>query len=47
MLPSDREALLQKVRDHLIWLMPFSDGHIGYLGEYLEDPETTGYQLIF
>ena len=40
MLPADREALRIKIQQHLIWLMPFSDGRIGYLGDFFEDPET-------
>lgn len=41
MLPSDREALRKAVLNHLVWLMPFSEGRMDYLGEDLEDSETS------
>lgn len=47
MLPSDREALRKAVLNHLIWLMPFSEGHMDYLGEDLEDPERNGHLVDF
>jgi len=47
MLPSDRETLRKAVLNHLIWLMPFSDGRIDYLGEDLEDPEKNSLLVDF
>jgi len=47
MLLPDREALRKAVLNHLIWLMPFSDGHMDYLGDDLEDPEKSKYLVDF
>src|SRR5206468_5484646 len=47
MLPPDREALRKAILNHLIWLMPFSDGHIDYLGDEVEDTEKSKYLVDF
>jgi phytoene dehydrogenase-like protein len=39
MLPSDRDELRKAVEKRLVWLMPYSEGRIQYLGEELEETE--------
>ncbi|HLB95002.1 MAG TPA: hypothetical protein VJK28_02395, partial [Nitrospiria bacterium] len=43
----DRETLRKAVTEHLVWLMPFCEGRLDYLGEALEDSEISGRLLEF